>query len=77
MKKTTFAIVGTGIVGERIINQLRNNDLQQLLRCLMKMINVLQEMADTYGLYAASSYEEVLGAETGLGLYRHSACIAC
>ena len=60
MNKTTFAIVGTGIVGERIINQLRNNDAALIVALFDENNKRLQEMADTYGLYAASSYEEVL-----------------
>jgi len=60
MNKTTFAIVGTGIVGERIINQLRNNDAALIVALFDENDKRLQEMANTYGLYAASSYEEVL-----------------
>ncbi|MFJ7932954.1 Gfo/Idh/MocA family protein [Sporosarcina sp. NPDC096371] len=60
MKKTTFAIVGTGIVGERIINQLRTCTEASIVALFDENDKRLQEMADTYGLYAASSYEEVL-----------------
>ena len=59
MKKTTFAIVGTGIVGERIINQLRNNESATIVALFDENDKRLTEMANTYGLYAASSYEEV------------------
>ncbi len=60
MKKTTFALVGTGIVGERIINQLRNNESATIIALFDENDERLTEMADTYGLFAASSYEEVL-----------------
>ncbi|MBO0601452.1 Gfo/Idh/MocA family oxidoreductase [Sporosarcina sp. E16_3] len=60
MKKTTFALVGTGIVGERIINQLRNNESATIIALFDENDERLTEMADTYQLFAASSYEEVL-----------------
>lgn len=60
MKKTTFALVGTGIVGERIINQLINNESATISALFDENDERLSEMADTYGLFAASSYEEVL-----------------
>ncbi len=60
MKKTTFALVGTGIVGERIINQLRNNESATIIALFDENDKRLNEMADTYQLFAASSYKEVL-----------------
>ncbi|HJF32987.1 MAG TPA: Gfo/Idh/MocA family oxidoreductase [Sporosarcina psychrophila] len=60
MKKATFAIVGTGIVGERIINQLRDNDAAIIVALFDENKQRLNEMVDTYGLFAASSYKEVL-----------------
>ncbi|WP_318615948.1 Gfo/Idh/MocA family oxidoreductase [Sporosarcina sp. YIM B06819] len=60
MKKTTFAIVGTGIVGERIIKQLLQTTGATVVALFDENGKRLQEMTDTYGLYAASSYDEVL-----------------
>ncbi|MER2089322.1 MAG: Gfo/Idh/MocA family oxidoreductase [Sporosarcina sp.] len=60
MGKTTFAIVGTGIVGERIINQLRDGEATTIVALFDENELLLNEMKDTYSLYAASSYEEVL-----------------
>jgi predicted dehydrogenase len=60
LEKTTFALVGTGIVGERIINQLRNNESAKMIALFDENNKRLSEMADTYGLYAASSYEEIV-----------------
>ncbi len=59
MKKTTFAIVGTGIVGERIINQILNNNAATIVALFDENNVRLKEMADTYSLFAASSLEEV------------------
>ena len=60
MRKTTFAIVGTGIVGERIINQLLINENASIVALFDENKKRLNEMANTYELHAASSYEEVL-----------------
>ena len=60
MRKTTFAIVGTGIVGERIINQLLANERAEILTLFDEHNERLAEMSNTYGLNAASSFEEVL-----------------
>jgi len=60
VKKTTFALVGTGIVGERIINQLFNDESATIIALFDENDERLSLMADTYGLFAASSYEEVL-----------------
>ena len=49
MKKTTFAIVGTGIVGERIINQLRDNKSATIVALFDENDKRLNEMANTYG----------------------------
>ena len=63
MKKTTFAIVGTGIVGERIINQLLKNEKISIVALFDENKVRLAEMANTYGLNAASSYDEVLSLQ--------------
>lgn len=60
MKKITFAIVGTGIVGERIIKQLLQNTEAAIVALFDENSKRLQEIADTYELYATSSYDEVL-----------------
>lgn len=60
MKKTTFAIVGTGIVGERIINQLQKNDCVEIIAVFDENKSRLSEIANTYRLTVASSYDEVL-----------------
>ncbi|WP_342509052.1 Gfo/Idh/MocA family oxidoreductase [Sporosarcina sp. FSL K6-2383] len=60
MRKVTFAIVGTGIVGERIIKQLLQNTEATIVALFDENGKRLKKMADTYGLYAASSYDEVL-----------------
>ncbi|MFD1929069.1 Gfo/Idh/MocA family protein [Sporosarcina siberiensis] len=60
MKKTTFAIVGTGIVGERIINQLQKNDCVEIIAVFDENKQRLSEIANKYGLTVASSYDEVL-----------------
>ena len=60
MTKITFAIVGTGIVGERIIKQLLANDNAEIITLFDENKKRLSEMADIYGLRGASSYEEVL-----------------
>ena len=60
MAKISFVIVGTGIVGERIIKQLLANDNAEIVALFDENKKRLAEMADTYGLHAASSYEEVL-----------------
>ena len=60
MNKATFAIVGTGIVGERIIKQILANDHAEIVAVFDENTERLTEMANTYGVLAASSYEEVL-----------------
>ncbi|MBO1910473.1 Gfo/Idh/MocA family oxidoreductase, partial [Microvirga sp. 3-52] len=60
MGKTTFALVGTGIVGERIIKQILANENAEIIALFDENTERLTEMANTYGLFAASSYEEVL-----------------
>ena len=59
-EKLLLQLSGTGIVGERIINQLLQNTEATIVALFDENGKRLQEMADTYGLYAASSYDEVL-----------------
>jgi predicted dehydrogenase len=76
VRNTTFALIGSGIVGERIINQLRNNESATIVALFDENDKRLNEMANTYGLYAASSIEEVLELKpkTRLDLYWNSIC---
>jgi predicted dehydrogenase len=60
VRNTTFALIGSGIVGERIINQLRNNESATIVALFDENDKCLNEMENTYGLYAASSIKEVL-----------------
>jgi len=60
LTKISFAVVGTGIVGERIIKQLLENNKAEIVVLFDENTQRLTEMADTYGLRAADSYEEVL-----------------
>jgi predicted dehydrogenase len=58
--KTSFALIGTGIVGERIIKQILANENAEIISLLDENTEQLNEMANTYGLFAASSYNKVL-----------------
>ncbi|AOV08425.1 Gfo/Idh/MocA family protein [Sporosarcina ureilytica] len=57
---TTFAIVGTGIVGERIIQQLQQNEQAKIIAIFDENNVRLTEIANKYDLQATTSYEEVL-----------------
>lgn len=58
--KTTFAIVGTGIVGERIIQQLQQNENAKIIALFDENNERLTEIANKYHLQAATSYQELL-----------------
>lgn len=60
MKKTSFAIVGTGIVGERIIQQIKENEHAKMIALFDENKARLQEVAHQYELPIAQSFEEVL-----------------
>lgn len=60
MEKTTFAIVGTGIVGERIIKQILENDAAQIVALYDDNKERLTEIANTYNLQITSSFEALL-----------------
>ncbi|KXH79812.1 Gfo/Idh/MocA family protein [Sporosarcina sp. HYO08] len=60
MKKISLAIVGTGIIGEKIINQLQHHEQVEIIALFDQNNERLLEIANTYQLFAASSYEEVL-----------------
>lgn len=55
MTKITFAVVGTGIVGERIIKQLLENNKAEIVVLFDENKERLTEMANTYALRAAAS----------------------
>ena len=59
MNQTTFAIIGTGIVGERIINQLLANPNCTIVSAYDEDTQRLQEMQDKYQLPIANSIEEL------------------
>lgn len=63
MKKITFAIVGTGIVGERIIKQILDNDAAQIVTIFDEDKERLAEIAHTYRLQIAPSYEALLATK--------------
>lgn len=59
MNQTTFAIIGTGIVGERIIQQLLVNPDCKIISTFDENTQRLQEMSNKYKLPIASSLEEL------------------
>jgi len=60
MNKTTFAIIGTGIVGERIINQILSHSTCEIIGLYDENETRLLEMKKRYNLHAASSISELL-----------------
>ena len=60
MNKTTFAIIGAGIVGERIINQILSHPNCEIIGVFDENEKRLSEMKHTYGLKAMSSINELL-----------------
>lgn len=60
MTKTTFALIGTGIVGERIINQIKTNPNCEILSVFDENKKRLREVAEKYTLPEASTLEELL-----------------
>ncbi|MER2008937.1 MAG: Gfo/Idh/MocA family oxidoreductase [Psychrobacillus sp.] len=60
MTKTTFALIGTGIVGERIINQIKTNPNCEILSVFDENKKRLREVAERYTLPEASTLEELL-----------------
>jgi len=63
LKKTTFAIIGTGIVGERIIKQLLVNSNCEIISIYDENSERLVEIRDRYHLPMASSLEEVFATK--------------
>jgi predicted dehydrogenase len=63
VKQTTFAIIGTGIVGERIIQQLLANHKCTIISIFDENMERLQEIANKYQLPMASSLEELFNTK--------------
>jgi predicted dehydrogenase len=59
MNQTTFAIIGTGIVGERIIQQLLANDNCKIVSIFDENTPRLQEISEKYQLPIASTLDEL------------------
>ena len=59
MKKTSFAIIGTGIIGERIINQLLANNNCIITSIFDENQERLTEISNKYNLDAAKTVEEL------------------
>lgn len=57
---TTIAMIGTGLVGERIINQALANENYLIVGLYDENTSRLQEMAEKYELRAMASLEELL-----------------
>ncbi len=60
MKKIRFIVVGTGVVGERIIQQIQQHDQAEIVAIVDEQQDRLQQMATTYQLPIAHTYEEAL-----------------
>ncbi len=60
MSKTTFALIGTGIVGERIINQIRMNKDAEIVGIYDENRERMVEISMKYGLPATQTLEELL-----------------
>ncbi|MET1013072.1 MAG: Gfo/Idh/MocA family oxidoreductase [Paenisporosarcina sp.] len=59
MKKTTFALIGTGIVGERIINQILGHSTCEIVAIYDENTTRLQEMKTKYNLHSLTSLQEI------------------
>lgn len=60
MKKITFAIVGTGIVGERIIQQIKQYKDAEIIALFDENKTRVSEIAHQYQLPVMTTYKEVL-----------------
>lgn len=63
MKKIRFVIVGTGVVGERIIQQIQQHEQAEIIAVFDAQENRLQEIASTYQVPIAHTYEEALALQ--------------
>ena len=59
LKKTTFDLIGTGIVGERMINQILAHSTCEIVALYDENATRLQEIKTTYNLHSVASLEEV------------------
>lgn len=59
MTKTTFALIGTGIVGERIINQALANDHCEIVGIYDENKDRLQQIAQKYALHAVENLQQL------------------
>ena len=57
MGKTTFALIGLGVVGERIINQILNHDSSEIIAVYDENKERLEEVAAKYQLPVAENVE--------------------
>lgn len=57
---TSIALIGTGVVGERIINQALNNENYEILAIYDEQQHRLAELANKYSIKAAASIDELL-----------------
>lgn len=62
MYQTTFAIIGTGIVGERIIQQLLANPTCKIISAFDENTNRLQEIHTKYGIPISSSLDDLFNS---------------
>jgi len=60
MGKTTFALIGLGVVGERIINQILNHDSSEIIAVYDENKERLEEVAAKYQLPVAENVEGLL-----------------
>lgn len=63
MNQTTFAIIGTGIVGERIIQQLLANDNCKIISIFDENTERLQDISEKYQLPIASTLDELFNTK--------------
>lgn len=63
MRKTSFALIGLGVVGERIINQLLNHESSEILVIFDENKTRLEEVALKYGLKVAQTIEELFASK--------------
>ncbi|MEC1178617.1 Gfo/Idh/MocA family oxidoreductase [Metasolibacillus meyeri] len=63
MTKTTFALIGTGIVGERIINQILAHPNAEIVAIFDGNQARLQEVADKYAISAVATLDELLATK--------------
>ncbi|TQR20856.1 Gfo/Idh/MocA family protein [Psychrobacillus vulpis] len=63
MKKTTFAIIGTGVVGERIITQILAHPNSEIVSVFDENKTRLKEISLKYKIQAAETLEELFQSQ--------------